>query len=122
MPDIPDVLPLDAESPPLRVEEGGVVRVGASRVSLDVVVEQYDSGMTAEDIVRAYDTLDLASVHAVIAYYLRHQDDVRAYLQRRQTEAQALRAEIESARPSVTRDELLDRRSAAEKADAPTGK
>lgn len=67
-----------AEPPPLRVDEGGAVRVGKSRVSLDVVVEQYENGMTPEDLVRAYDSLDLADVHAVIAYYLRHRAEVRA--------------------------------------------
>jgi hypothetical protein len=59
--------PLRAEPPPLRVDEGGAVRVGKSRVSLDVVVEQYENGMTPENLVRAYDTLDLADVHAVVA-------------------------------------------------------
>ena len=38
-------LPIHADPPPLRVDEGGVVRVGGSRVSLDLVVEQY--GRTA---------------------------------------------------------------------------
>ena len=57
----------------------------------EVVVEQYDNGMTPEDLVRAYDTLELADVHAVIAYYLRHKDEVTAYLKRRKEEADALR-------------------------------
>lgn len=114
-------LPLPAEPPPLRVDEGGAVRVGKSRVSLDLVVEQYENGMTPEDLVRAYDTLDLADVHAVIAYYLRHRGDVRAYLTRREEEANALRAKIEAERPRVSREELLARRSAREKADAPAG-
>ena len=65
-------LPLCAELPPLHADEAGAVRVGSSRISLDLVVEQYENGMTAEDMVRAYDTLALADVHAVIAYYLRH--------------------------------------------------
>jgi uncharacterized protein (DUF433 family) len=114
-------LPLDAAPPPLRVDEGGAVRVGKSRVSLDLVVEQYENGMTPEDLVRAYDTLDLADVHAVIAYYLRHRAEVGAYLKRRAEEAHDLRARIEAERPRVTREELLARRSAGEKADAPTG-
>src|SRR5271168_2661014 len=109
------------EVTPLRIDEGGVVRVGKTRISLDLIVEQYENGMTPEDMVRAYDTLVLADVHAVIAYYLRHRDEVRAYLKRRAKEAEALRAKIEGERPRISREELLARRSASEKANAPTG-
>lgn len=109
-----DVLPLHNDRVPLRVDEGGVIRVGTSRVSLDVVVEQYESGMNAEDIVRAYDTLALPDVHTVIGYYLRHRDEVRNYLSRREQEAQVLRTKIEAERPRVSRDELLARREARE--------
>ncbi len=105
---------------PLRVDEGGAVRVGKSRVSLDLVVEQYETGMNPEDLVRANDTLDLADVHAVIAYDLRHRGEVRAYLKRREEEANALRAKIEAERPRVWRKELLASRSAREKAAPPT--
>jgi uncharacterized protein (DUF433 family) len=115
------VPPLHPDRPPLRTDEGGAVRVGNSRISLDLVVEQYENGMTPEEMVRAYDTLELADVHAVIAYYLRHRDEVRAYLKRRAEEAEALRAKIEAERPRVGREELLARRSAREKANAPAG-
>jgi uncharacterized protein (DUF433 family) len=111
----------EADQPPLRVDEGGVIRVGKSRISLDLIVEQYENGMTPEDMVRAYDTLELADVHAVIAHYLRHRDEVRAYLKKRNEEAETLRAKIEAERPRVSREELLARRQAKEKADAPTG-
>jgi uncharacterized protein (DUF433 family) len=113
-------LPLHADLPPLRVDEGGAARVGKSRVSLDCVVEQYENGMTPEDMVRAYDTLVLADVHAVIAYYLRHRDEVRAYLKRRGAEAKDLRARIEADHPRVSREELIARRSAREKDNAST--
>src|SRR6185437_7990026 len=99
-----------ADQVPLRVDEGGVIRVGNTRISLDLIVEQYENGMTPEDMVRAYDTLVLADVHAVIAYYLRHRDEVRAYLKRRAEEAEALQAKIEAEHPRVAREELLARR------------
>src|SRR5437762_6003957 len=121
MKSLAEALPLNTEVSPLRVDEGGIVRVGKSRVSLDLVVEQYENGMTPEDMVRAYDSLVLADVHAVIAYYLRHRDEVRAYLKRRHEEAEGLRAKIEAERPRVSREELLARRTAREKADAPAG-
>src|SRR5882672_1450184 len=100
-------LPLLGEVPPLRMDEWGAVRVGNSRVTLDLVVEQYENGMTPEDMVRAYDSLVLADVHGVIAYYLRHRDEVGIYLKRRAEEAQALREKIEAERPRVSPDELL---------------
>jgi hypothetical protein len=55
--------------------------------------------------------LALADVHATIAYYLRHRDEVRAYTKRRQEETESLRAKIEAEHPRVTREELLARRS-----------
>ena len=119
--ELSELLPLHPVPPPLRVDQGGAVRVGNSRISLDLVVEQYENGMTPEDMVRAYDTLVLADVYAVVAYYLRHRDNVRAYLKRREEEAEALRARIEADRPRVSREELLARRSAREKDNAPAG-
>jgi uncharacterized protein (DUF433 family) len=116
-----DLLPVKAEPPPLRVDEGGVVRIGKSRISLDLVVEQYENGTTPADIVRAYDTLELADVHAVIAYYLRHKAEVLAYLKRRGEEAAAIQAKIEAEHPRVGRTELLARLSAREKDHAASG-
>ena len=95
-------LPLHAEAPPLRVWEGGAVRVGNSRVGLDIVVEAFDNGASPEDIVRAYDTLTLADVYAAIAYYLRHPKEVKAYVQWRDEEAEALRLEIEAKQPPAS--------------------
>ncbi len=116
-----ELLPLVATAPPLRVVEGGAVRVGKSRITLDLVVEEYQSGMTPEDMVRAYDTLVLADVYATIAYYLAHGDAVRDYMQRREDEAAALRAEIEASQARISLEELLARRAAKEDANAATG-
>lgn len=113
-------LPLQAEPLPLRRDAEGGFRVGRSRILLDLVVEQYENGMTPEEMARAYDTLDLADVHAVIAYYLRHRDLVQAYLRSRKDKALALRAKIEAEHPRVGREELLVRR-ARETSHAPAG-
>ena len=80
---------------PLRVDEGGAVRIGETQVTLDVLMGAYDRGATAEEIAERFGELDLADVYAVIAYYLRHEADVRRYLAERGAEAQGLREEIE---------------------------
>jgi uncharacterized protein (DUF433 family) len=119
-----DGLTLHASTPPLRVEEGGVVRVGNSRISLDVIVEHYENGMTPEELVRAYDTLVLSDVYAAIAYYLGHRNEVRAYLHWREDEARGLRSKLEADKPQLSRQELLERsppRRAEETVDAPIG-
>jgi uncharacterized protein (DUF433 family) len=114
--------PLHAELPPLRVDNTGTVRVGDSRVTLDVLVSAYEGGMEPEAIVRAYDTLNLADVHGAIAYYLRHREEVQAYLRRREEEAARLRKLIEANQPPrPTREELLARRSQRQHDHAQTG-
>ena len=95
--------------------------MGQSRVSLDLIVEQYENGMTPEQMIRNYDTLQLADVYAAIAYYLRHRDAVQNYLTQRKVEAESLRTKLEGERPRLTRRELLERRGAREKNHAPTG-
>jgi uncharacterized protein (DUF433 family) len=114
-------LSLHADAPPLRVDMGGVVRVGKGRISLDRVVEQDDNGMTPEDMVRAYDTLELADLYAVIAYDLRHRYEVRAYLKPRDEEARALQARIEAERPQDAGWTPPARPGARQIVDAPAG-
>jgi uncharacterized protein (DUF433 family) len=79
---------------PLRLDDGGVVRVGTTRVTLDTLVGSYRQGSTAEEIVQQYPTLSLADVHAALAYYLTHRVEVDAYLRERETDAAELRREV----------------------------
>jgi len=85
-----------ADPVPLRVDGGGAVRVGQSRVLLDLVIGSYKAGESAEEIVEHYPTLQLADVYAVFAYYLRHEDEVEAYLRERERQAEELRQFSES--------------------------
>lgn len=102
---------VDAEPVPLSRDRHGVLRVGLSRVTLDVVVEAFREGATAEEIAHQYPTLELADVYAVISYYLRHQGEVKTYLSRRREEAAAVRQQNEAQVDTVgIRDRLLARR------------
>lgn len=88
---------LHADPLPLRIDETNTIRVGQSRVTLDVVLQYWRTGMSPADIARGLDTLTLADVHGALAYYLRHQEELDRYLQRREEEAEELRQEIEAA-------------------------
>lgn len=106
-------LTIETEQPPLRIDNTGTVRVGATRVTLDTVINAYQSGASAETIVSQYSTLKLADVYAVIAYYLRHRDQVDAYLHERGRDAEEVRRKIESdPRTQQIRERLLARREA----------
>jgi uncharacterized protein (DUF433 family) len=90
------VLAIAADPLPLHLDEGGTYRVGKTRVRLDTVVFAYNHGSSAEQIVSEFPSLELADVHAVISYYLRHKPEVDAYLQQREREADELREQLEA--------------------------
>ncbi len=117
-------LTIHNEPVPLSADEHGVFRVGDSRVPVDVVIRAYLEGTDPEQLVRAYDTLVLADVHAVIAYYLRHREEIDQYLQARRDEADRLRDEIEAAQPDRVdlRAKLLNRKAQLEQGHASPGK
>ncbi len=95
---------------PLREEPPGVLRVGTSRVLLDLVIHAYQNGEPPEAIVEMYNALEIADVFAVIAYYLAHQTEVDEYLHECDEKAEALRRKIEaSQRPGPTKEELFAR-------------
>lgn len=102
--------PQITERVPLRISEHGVVLVEGTRVPLDVVVNAYNAGQSAEEIVLGYPTLALADVYALIAYYLRHRDEVDSYVGKRRGETERLRERIEAHfDPRGVRQRLLAR-------------
>lgn len=105
-------LTLAADPLPLRLDENGTYRVGPTRVRLDSVVFLHNRGSSAEEIVGEYPSLELADVHAVISYYLRHKGDVDAYIQRREAEADKLRKQVEALpQNNELREKLTARRA-----------
>lgn len=110
----------EAEPPPVRVLENGSIRVGKTRVMLELVIAAFDDGASPEYIVRAvYTTLDLADVYAVIAYYLRHPNEIRDYMRREEEAGEKMRAFIES-QPGYqdVKERLLKRKAEMDKAHA----
>jgi len=64
---------------PLRTDNSGTVRVGNTRMSLDIVIDTFKQGADPEEIVRQYPTLELKDVYAAVTYYLYNQAEVEAY-------------------------------------------
>jgi uncharacterized protein (DUF433 family) len=93
-------LTIHPEVAPLRTDQYGVIRVGDSRVVLDIVIREFNNGADPEGIVHGYPTLNLADVYGVIAYYLRHRKEMDEYLRARREEAEQLRQEIEARQPN----------------------
>jgi uncharacterized protein (DUF433 family) len=116
-----NMLVMTPESPPFRQDAGGAIRVGASRVGLEIVIERFEEGMSAEEILKAYDTLKLADIYATLAYYLRHKEEVNAYLKQLQAETQALRDNSEVEVPPITRQMLISRLQARKEGHASPG-
>ncbi len=99
----------------LRAGEDGVLRVGATRVTLETLVAAFQDGATAEEIVQQYPSIELADVYSVIGYFLHNRDAVEVYSRRREQTALAVRVENERQfDPCGIRARLLARRSQGE--------
>lgn len=95
---------------PLSTDADGVIRVAGTRITLDTVIDTFMTGASPEEIAEDFPVLRLDDVYAVITYYLRHRDEVDAYLRDRRTRAEVLRREIEAHSPQTgLRDRLLAR-------------
>jgi uncharacterized protein (DUF433 family) len=76
-----------------------------------LVIRAFQKGATPEEIVRIYETLDLADTYSAVAYYLRHRDEVEQYLEEYDQQAEEIRLKIEEQQGSQVgmRDRLLRR-------------
>jgi len=100
-----------AISVPISTDDHGAIRVANTRVTLDVLVAAHQQGDTPEQIHEGFPTLRLADIYAVIAYYLNNQDEIDAYLRRRDEQSEQIHREIEAKRPDMfdLRAKLLER-------------
>ncbi len=102
-------LVLEHETPPLREDETGAIRVGNSRVLLEIVIRSFQDGASPESIVHRYSTLSLSDVYSTIGYYLRHQDVIKTYLDQREQLADSVERRLSLDQPdlSLIRSRLL---------------
>src|SRR5438067_667460 len=96
----------------VRKDKHGVLRVGDTRVILDLVVHAFNEGMTAAEIQYNYDSLTLADVYAAIGYYLHNKAEVDEYIIRREVESdQWWQKHHAKFPPKITREMLLARKN-----------
>ena len=104
---------LQTEAPPLRQDSSGALRIGDSRVLLELVIRAFQDGATPEEIVQRYPTAALEDTYACIAYYLRHKVEVESYLVQREQQANDVRQRIEQHQGDMAdlRERLLARQN-----------
>ena len=106
------------QSVPLTQSDDGTLRIGDTRVTLDSVIAAFDRGATPEEILQSFGALKLDEIYAVITYFLRNQESVRAYLTRQSAETDVMRTEIEAEFPARALRERLRRAGQARSSDA----
>lgn len=103
------------ESIPLEPDKEGTFRVTGTRVTLDVIAESFRQGATPEQIGEQFPSLTLADVYAVLTWVLRNPRQLADYLARRESQAAAIRANVETlCPPEGFRQRLLARTTAGE--------
>jgi uncharacterized protein (DUF433 family) len=91
---------LEPELVPLVRDDAGRLMVVGTRVPLDTLIVAFKQGESPEAIHESFDTVALADIYAVLAYYLRHRPEVEAYLGEQERDAAQIQARIEAAYPS----------------------
>ncbi len=75
---------------PLSEDKHGVIRIGNTRVTLLSLVNAYQQGASAEEIMQDFPTLSLSEIYTTIAYYLKHRPEVDQYLNGLREQAQQM--------------------------------
>jgi uncharacterized protein (DUF433 family) len=95
-------LVLDRETPPFKEDESGAIRIGNTRVLLELVIRAFQDGASPETIVQRYSTLSLSDAYTTIGYYLRHQQEIEAYLSQREQLAESVRQKLSDIQPDLS--------------------
>jgi uncharacterized protein (DUF433 family) len=85
-----------SDQPVLRVDEGGTIRIGASRVSLDSIVACHQRGDTPEQIAEGFPAVPIADIYSALGYYFRHRAAMDVYLAEQEKRAKEARRALEA--------------------------
>ena len=90
---------IEPEPVPLVRDQAGRLMVPGTRISLDVLVGAFKRGDSPEAVHENYESVSLADVYAIFAYYLRHRGEVGDYLVEQERLGVELQARIEAVDP-----------------------
>jgi uncharacterized protein (DUF433 family) len=96
----------EPEAPPLHLDDGGTCRVARTRVTLESILSLFRRGDTAQEIHQAFPTVPLSEIYATIAYYLKHKEEVDAYLKEAEEIEERVRRQIDSQFPEELREKI----------------
>jgi len=97
---------------PLKAWEDGTIRVGSSRVLLDLVVHHFKQGATAEQIQHSFPSVTLRDIYGAIFYYLEHTEEVETYLASQMTQAEEIEQTLRNTQgPNCVQKRLEERRA-----------
>jgi uncharacterized protein (DUF433 family) len=114
-------MPLTIHSDPsvFRLDDSDTIRIGKTRVTLATLVAVFNNGETPEQIAQDFPTLDLADIYSAMGYYLRHRDEVDAYLDDRERQAEQSLQEFYKKYPKSNGNELREKLMARRAAMVP---
>jgi len=72
-----------------KFEDMDLIRVKGTRVLIEVLLDEFNQGASAEHIQSQYRTVTREQVYATITYYLHNQAEVDAYMRRSRAAAEA---------------------------------
>jgi uncharacterized protein (DUF433 family) len=95
---------------PLRMDDGDVIRIGSTRVTLQAVIADFHRGASPEEIAHHYSALNLSDVYLVVGYYLQNRAEIDEYVQQQRQRAEEARRVYEADHPNdPLRERLLAR-------------
>ena len=95
---------------------GGKPRIDGHRIKVEHIAVCHEGmGMSPDEIVTAHPTISLAQVHAALAYYYEHKEQIDADIEEGRRFVEGLRAQS----PPSKLQQLLEARKAANGPDDP---